>query len=189
MGWFDQEYKSEAIKTLLTRKKYEEALELADDTNWKRIRDVKLLCSVSDLYKRNRQYEKSRELLLMARKRNPEEKTILFALCEICMKLKNLDEAEQYYHEYVDLASEDYNSFVLKYKLTVENQGDLEEKITILEELKEKKYIAKWLYELAELYLADEKPDKCKEQCEELLEQFGDSKFAVKAEALIDRVG
>lgn len=189
MGWFDQEYKTEAIKTLIARKKYEDALELADETNWKRIKDVKLICTVSDLYKMSKRYEESRELLLAAYKRSPEETAIISALCENCIKLGDVAEAEEFYKEYVDLAPEDANCFVLKYKLATANKAEIGDRIVILEELKEQKCSAKWLYELAKLYLVAGKPDKCKEQCEEISELFGDSKFAVKAMELKNKVG
>lgn len=189
MGWFDQEYKTEAIKTLITRKKYEDALELADETNWKRIKDVKLICTVSDLYKMSKRYEESKELLLIANRKSPEEKAILSALCEVCIKLGSPVEAEDYYNEYTELDPEDANCLVLKYKLAAANKEGMEEKISILEELKEKKQSAKWLYELAKLYYAAEMPDKCKEQCEELLGAFGESKFAAKALELKNKVG
>jgi len=189
MGWFDQEYKTEAIKTLIARKKYEDALELADDMNWKRVKDVKLICTVSDLYKLNKRYEDSRDLLLAAYKRSPEDKAIISALCEVSVKLGDVAEAEEFYKEFVDLAPEDVNCFVLKYKLAVAKKADIEERIAILEELKEQKASAKWLYELAKLYFAAQMPDKCKVQCEELLSQFGESKFAAKAMELKNKVG
>lgn len=189
MGWFDQEYKTEAIKTLIARKKYEDALELADETNWKRIKDVKLICTVSDLYKMDKRYEESRELLLAAYKRSPEEKAIISALCEVSIKIGDLTEAEEFYNEFMELAPEDANGFVLKYKLATANKAETEERIAILEELKEQKRSAKWLYELAKLYLAAEMPDKCKAQCEEISERFGESKFAVKAMELKYKAG
>lgn len=189
MGWFDSEYKTEAIKTLIARKKYEDALELADETNWKRIKDVKLICTVSDLYKMNKRFEESRELLLAAYKRSPEEKTIISALCEVSIKLGDLAEAEEFYQEYVELVPEDANCLALKYKLATANKAEPEDRIAILEELREQKRSAKWLYELAKLYLAAGMQDKCKKQCEEIFELFGDSKFAVKAMELKNKVG
>ena len=124
-----------------------------------------------------------------AYKRSPEDKAISSALCEICIRLDDLTEAEEYYKGFVELAPEDANCFVLKYKLAAANKVDVKERIAILEELKEKKRSAKWLYELAKLYLMAEMPEKCKKQCEEIFESFGESRYAAKAMDLKNKVG
>lgn len=189
MGWFDLEYKTEAIKTLITRKKFEDALELADDTNWKRVKDVKLICSVSDLYKMAKRYEESRDLLLEAYKRKPEDKTIVAALCESYIRTGEFADAEDCLNEYIELAPEDETCLMLKYKLLSANKGDIMERIALLEDLTIRKISAKWFYELAKLYYAAGMPDKCKRQCEEIFQLFGESKYAAKAMELKKKVG
>lgn len=189
MGWFDLEYKTEAIKTLITRKKFEDALELADDTNWKRVKDVKLICTVSDLYKMAKRYEDSRDLLLEAYKRKPEDKTIVAALCESYIRTGELADAEDCLNEYIGLSLEDETSLMLKYKLLSANKGDVNDRIALLEELTIRKISAKWFYELAKLYYMAGMRDKCMEQCEQIFQLFGESKYAAKAMELKNKVG
>ncbi len=189
MGWFDLEYKTEAIKAMIARKKYEDALEMAGGVNWKRVKDVKLMCTVSDLYKMNRQFAESKELLLAANKRKPGDKNVIFALCEICIRMERTAEAQDYCEEYAYLAPESSNYHVLRYKLAVATEKGLEEKIAILEELREAESVAKWRLELAKLYYAAKMPDKCKAECDAIAEEFSESKFAAKALELKNRLG
>lgn len=189
MGLFDNDIKIEALKTLITRKKYEEAVELADEIRWGRVKDVRLLCTISDLYKKSRRFEDSRDLLLVAKKRHPEEKAIVSSLCELCIRLGDIEDAEEYYKEFMDIAPDDSGSYVLKYKLSEAKEAGAEEKIAILEELKEKKPTARWLYELAKMYGQSGMTEKCVTQCNELVEQFGESKYAARAVELKNKVG
>jgi len=189
MGLFDNEIKLEAIKTLIARKKFEDAVELADEINWARVKDIRMICTVSDLYKKQKRFEDAKDLLLVAKKKHPREKAIVSSLCELSIKLGELDRATEYYDEYVEMAPEDGGCYVLKYKLAEANGAELDEKIKILEELKETKYIAKWAYELAKLYYRAEEADKCKAECESIIENFGESKFAAKAEEMKNSLG
>lgn len=189
MGLFDNEIKLEAIKTLLARKKFEDAAELADEINWARVKDIRMICTVSDLYKKLKRFEDARKLLLVAKKKHPQETAIISSLCELCIKLEEMGQATDYYNEYACLAPEDSGLYVLKYKLAEANGEDAEVRIQILEELKEVKCTPKWTYELAKLYYRAKLTDKCKAECEMIIEQFAESKFAAKAEEMRNSLG
>ena len=73
------EYKiaTEHIKKLISQGEYAEASYIADTIDWRRVKSVMMLCTVSDLYKVNRRYQDAKELLYMAYERNPESRTIV----------------------------------------------------------------------------------------------------------------
>lgn len=140
-----------------------------------------MLCTVSDLYKANRKYKESKELLLMAYERHPNGRMIIYSLCELCIKMGEVIEAVEYYKQFVQLAPMDNGKYVLQYKLYVAQEVRLEERIAVLEELKKRDYREKWGYELAYLYHRVGLYTKCVEECDELILWFSDGRYVKKA--------
>lgn len=178
-----QEYKlrAEEIKSLIAKRDFFSAVKIADEIDWTRVRSVAMLCTVSDLYKANRRYKESKELLLMAYERHPNGRMILYSLCELCIKMGEVVQAIEYYKEFVQLAPMDNGKYVLQYKLYVAQEVSLEERIAVLEELKKRDYREKWGYELAYLYHRIGLGTKCVEECDELILWFSDGKYVKKA--------
>lgn len=178
-----QEYKmrAEEIKTLISRREFFKAVKIADEIDWTRVRSVAMLCTVSDLYKVNRRYKESKELLLMAYERHPNGRMILYSLCELCLKMGEIVQAIEYYKEFVQLAPMDNGKYILQYKLYVAQEVSLEERIAVLEEFKKRDYREKWGYELAYLYHRVGLSTKCVEECDELILWFSDGRYVKKA--------
>ena len=178
-----QEYKlrAEEIKSLIAKRDFFGAVKIADEIDWTRVRSVAMLCTVSDLYKANRRYKESKELLLMAYERHPNGRMILYSLCELCIKMGEVVQALEYYKQFVQLAPMDNGKYVLQYKLYVAQEVGLEERIAVLEELKKRDYREKWGYELAYLYHRIGLKTKCVEECDELILWFSDGKYVKKA--------
>ena len=178
-----QEYKlrAEEIKSLIAKRDFFGAVKIADEIDWTRVRSVAMLCTVSDLYKANRRYKESKELLLMAYERHPNGRMILYSLCELCIKMGEVVQAIEYYKEFVQLAPMDNGKFILQYKLYVAQEVSLEERIAVLEELKKRDYREKWGYELAYLYHRIGLATKCVEECDELILWFSDGRYVKKA--------
>lgn len=178
-----QEYKmrAEEIKTLISRREFFKAVKIADEIDWTRVRSVAMLCTVSDLYKVNRRYKESKELLLMAYERHPNGRMILYSLCELCLKMGEIVQAIEYYKEFVQLAPMDNGKYILQYKLYVAQEVSLEERIAVLEEFKRRDYREKWGYELAYLYHRVGLSTKCVEECDELILWFSDGRYVKKA--------
>ncbi len=178
-----QEYKlrAEEIKSLIAKRDFFNAIKIADEIDWTRVRSVAMLCTVSDLYKANRRYKESKELLLMAYERHPNGRMILYSLCELCIKMGEVVQAVEYYKEFVQLAPMDNGKYVLQYKLYVAQEVSLEERIAVLEELKKRDYREKWGYELAYLYHRIGLATKCVEECDELILWFSDGRYVKKA--------
>lgn len=140
-----------------------------------------MLCTVSDLYKANRRYKESKELLLMAYERHPNGRMIVYSLCELCIKMGEVVQAVEYHKQFVQMAPMDNGKYVLQYKLYVAQEVSLEERIAVLEELKKRDYREKWGYELAYLYHRIGLATKCVEECDELILWFSDGKYVKKA--------
>lgn len=178
-----QEYKlrAEEIKSLIAKRDFFGAVKIADEIDWTRVRSVAMLCTVSDLYKANRRYKESKELLLMAYERHPNGRMIVYSLCELSIKMGEMVQAMEYYKEFVQLAPMDNGRYILQYKLFVANDVSLEERIAVLEELKKRDYREKWGYELAYLYHRVGLATKCVEECDELILWFSDGRYVKKA--------
>ncbi len=181
MDKFEYKIKADEIKELIAQKEYEQAAEIADSIDWRRVKSVMMLCTVSDLYKMCRRYEDSRDLLLLAYDRHPGGRTIIYSLCELSIKMEEFLPAIEYYKEYVQIAPKDTGRYILQYKLYEAQDVSLEERIAVLEELKRKEYREKWAYELAYLYHRVGLATKCVEECDELFLWFGDGKYVIKA--------
>lgn len=178
-----QEYKlkAEEIKALISRREFRKAVKIADEIDWNRVRSVAMLCTVSDLYKVNRRYKESKELLLMAYERHPGGRMILYSLCELCIKMGEVVQAIEYYKEFVQLAPMDNGKYILQYKLYEAQEVSLEERIAVLEELKKRDYREKWGYELAYLYHRIGLTTKCVEECDQLILWFSEGRYVKKA--------
>ncbi|MBQ7360594.1 MAG: hypothetical protein IJW63_10940 [Lachnospiraceae bacterium] len=181
MDKYEYKIRSEEIKELIAQKEYVEAAEIADTIDWRRVKSVMMLCTISDLYKINRRYEDSRNLLLLAYDRHPGGRSIVYSLCELSIKMGDFVMAVEYYKEFVQIAPKDSGRYILQYKLYEAQDVSLEERIAVLEELKARDYTEKWAYELAYLYHRVGLGTKCVEECDDLVLWFGEGKYVVKA--------
>ena len=177
------EYKlrAEEIKDLISRGEYAQAAEIADTIDWRRVKSVMMLCTISDLYKINRIYEDASDMLLLAYERRPGGRTICYSLCELSIKMEEYVQAIEYYKEFVQVAPKDPGRYILQYKLYEAQDVSLEERIAVLEELKKRDYREKWAYELAYLYHRVGLAARCVEECDELILWFGEGKYVIKA--------
>ena len=152
MDKYEYRVRAEQIKSLLANKDYVEAMHVADTIDWRRVKSISMLCTVSEIYKINRKYEESRDILLLAYERYPTGRTIVYALCELSIKMGEFLQAVEYYKEFLQIAPKDTGRYILQYKLYEAQEVSIEERIAVLEEFKKKEYREKWAYELAYLY-------------------------------------
>jgi len=178
---YEYKLRSEEIKSLIKKREFVKAVEIADTIDWSRVRSVSMLCTISDLYKINRRYKEAKDILVQAYEKNPGGRTIIYSLCELCIKTDDVVGAIEYYKEYVQLAPMDNGKFILQYKIYEAQDVSLEERIAVLEELKKRDYREKWGYELAYLYHRIGLGTKCVEECDELILWFREGKYIKKA--------
>ena len=181
MDKYEYKLRSEEIKSLIKKREFVKAVEIADTIDWSRVRSVSMLCTISDLYKINRRYKEAKDILVQAYEKNPGGRTIIYSLCELCIKTDDVVGAIEYYKEYVQLAPMDNGKFILQYKIYEAQDVSLEERIAVLEELKKRDYREKWGYELAYLYHRIGLGTKCVEECDELILWFREGKYIKKA--------
>ena len=181
MDKYEYKVRSQEIRNLIAQGEYAQAAEIADTIDWRRVKSVMMLCTISDLYKINRRFEESKELLLLAYERHPGGRTIVYSLCELSIKMGEFVQAIEYYKEFVQIAPKDTGRYILQYKLYVAQEVSLEERIEVLEELKKRDYREKWAYELAYLYHRVGLATRCVEECDELILWFGEGKYVTKA--------
>ncbi|WP_024866125.1 tetratricopeptide repeat protein [Butyrivibrio sp. FCS014] len=173
--------RADEIKALIGEGRYAEAVKIADTIDWKRVKSVQMLCTISDLYKINRRYTESRDVLLMAYDRHPTGRLIVYSLCELAIKMGEFVQAVEYYKEFVRIAPRDTGRYILQYKLYEAQEVSLEERIAVLEEFKKHDYRERWAYELAYLYHRVGLTTECVEECDEMFLWFGEGRHVMKA--------
>ena len=181
MDKYEYNLKLDEIKKLAADGNYESAAKVADTIEWKRVRNIRTLCMVSEIYEANGRLEDSKEILLKAYRRSQMTRTVLFRLTEVAIKMKEFDEAVEYYSEFVNLAPNDTSRYILKYEIYKGRGSSLEDQIAILEEYKEVEYTEQWGYELAKLYYQAGDKKKCVENCDDLVLWFRQGPYVIKA--------
>ena len=159
--------KLEEINHLVEQKDYKGAMNVVDSIDWRRVKNVRTLCVVGEIYAANKRYEDSKEIFLLAYHRASIGKNILYRLVEVSLKMGDVSDAVEYYEEYREVAPNDNTQYILKYKILREKKAPLAEQIKVLEDYKEKEFTEKWSYELAKLYYQDGDKEKCLELCNE----------------------
>lgn len=181
MDKYEYKLKLDQLKNLAAAEDYSTAAQIADSINWKKVRNSSTLCLVGDIYNHLERYEESKELYLMAYDHSPIGRNIIYKLTEAALKAGNVAEAEEYYQEFAEISPNDAKKYILRYQISCMKDEPLENKISILEELKEKEYTEKWAYELACLYRDQQDVQKCVAACDELILWFGDGLYVEKA--------
>ena len=179
---YEYKVRTDEMKQLVREAKFAEAMEIADSIDWRRVKNTKMLCTVSDIYKINRKFEESKEVLLMAYEKNPASRSIVHSLCELCIKTDDVVQANEFLKEFIRLAPKDNNRYILRYKMLEAQDVSLEERISVLEEYKNREPLSeKWAYELAYLYHRVGLVTRCIEECDQLFLWFGEGKYVLKA--------
>ncbi len=181
MDKYEYNLKLEEIDKLVDQGNYNEAANLADSIDWRRVRNIRTLCLVSEIYEASGRLEDSKNILIRAYRRSPVGRTVLYRLIEVTTELQQYDEAIEYYTEYVQAAPHDNNRYILKYKIYKGRGSSVEELIAILEEYLGQEYTEKWAYELAKLYQQSGQMQKCLAACDDLVLWFHSGKYVTKA--------
>ena len=173
--------KTEQMLKYLENKSYKDAYEIAESIDWRKVKNVAVLCAVSEVYEYNGEYQKSRDILFLAYDRQPDSKKIIYRLGTLALKMNEVKEAMDCYEEFVALAPDDPNQFVFKYKILKSKKAPIAEQIAVLEEFKKVEYVEKWAFELAGLYKEAGMISECLEECDDLILWFSEGKYIYKA--------
>ncbi|MEE1086217.1 MAG: hypothetical protein U0L05_03460 [Schaedlerella sp.] len=181
MDKYEYKLKTEQMLELMEEGAYDKAAEVADTIDWKRVRNVTMLSNVSEIYEKNNNYQRSYDILHLAYHRAAGSRKIVSRLCTLALKTKNVDEAIDYYDDFVQIAPKDPNRFLLRYQILKEQRAPIEQQIKALEEFKKAEYIEEWAYELAELYDKAGMTAECLEECDNLILWFNEGKYVYQA--------
>lgn len=177
------------INKLVEAQDYKGAMQIVDSIDWRRVKNVRTLCVVGEIYAANKRYEESKEIFLLAYHRATIGKNILYRLIEVSLKMGQINEATEFFDEYREVAGSDNSQYILRYKIARAKNASLNEQIRILEEYKEKEFTERWSYELAKLYYKAGDKQKCLDLCNEMILWFNDGTYVMKALDLKQRMG
>lgn len=177
------------INKLVEARDYKGAMQIVDSIDWRRVKNVRTLCVVGEIYAANKRYEESKEIFLLAYHRALIGKNILYRLIEVSLKMGQISEATEFFDEYREVAGNDNSQYILRYKIARAKNASLNEQIRILEEYKEKEFTERWSYELAKLYYKAGDKQKCLDLCNEMILWFNDGNYVMKALDLKQRMG
>ena len=198
------------LNALIGERRFDEAARLADTVDWNKVKTIKTLCMVSDVYKINREYEKARSVMKVALRRlqiMPQPDTreqqeefeknqalVIYNLCELTIFLygrnnlqSDLASALTLVQEYSQIQPENPKRLVLQYKMYQVSPVSMNEKIAILEKLRQEKHTQRWGYELALLYHQAGRDEDAVKECLDITAQFS-GKYADKAADLLDEI-
>lgn len=178
-----QEYEVaiDTIKNLAQKGDFKAAARLVDEMDWKKEKSIPFICLAEQIYENQKEYDKAKELLLTAYENTPLGRQLAYRLCLLCVKMGQIEEAEEYYLDFSDMAPMDSGKYLLQYQIAKAKGQDYASLIAILETYMEEDMDEKWGYELAKLYSKAGEPDKCVRLCDELSLWFNDGKYVVKA--------
>lgn len=177
------------INKLVEAQDYKGAMQIVDSIDWRRVKNVRTLCVVGEIYAANKRYEESKEIFLLAYHRATIGKNILYRLIEVSLKMGQISEATEFFDEYREVAGSDNSQYILRYKIARAKNASLNEQIRILEEYKEKEFTERWSYELSKLYYKAGDKQKCLDLCNEMILWFNDGTYVMKALDLKQRMG
>ena len=181
MDKYEYKLKTEQMLELMEDGGYRKAADIADTIEWRRVRNASMLVQVSDIYEKNREFQKSYDVLNIAYHRAEGSRKIISRLCTLALKTGNVDEAIDYYDDFVQIAPKDPNQYILRYQILREQRAPVEQQIEALEEFKKSEYIEEWAYELAKLYQEAGMTAECLEECDDLILWFSEGKYVYKA--------
>ena len=184
MDKYEYNVKSDQIKKLYSRKEFEAAAKIADEIDWYRVKDNTMINRIADIYENTKQYEKAKEVLLIAYERSPLGRQLAYKLTILALRTKNFVEADEFYQDFVEMSPSDVSQYLLKYRIAKAKGEDIEVLIKILEAYIEVEMDERWQYELAKLYHEAGEDDKCIAMCDELELWFNDGKYVDKAREL-----
>ena len=177
----EYQVKLDQLKVLVADQDYDGALDVVKGIDWRRVKNIRTLCMVADVYEANDMLEDSRRILLLALKRASIGKSILSRLVELSLMMNDTAGASEYYQEFIKAAPRDAARYLLQYKILKANQSSLDEQIEALHDYKESEYTERWAYELARLYDKAGREEECIEECDDIILWFSECVYVVKA--------
>ena len=177
----EYQQKLEELTALVQKEDFQGALPIVEEIDWKRVKSIRTLSMVADVYEANKDYKAEKRILQIAYSRSSIGRGILYRLVEVCLALGETEEADRYFREFAQIAQNDNSRYILQYKLYKAKRAPLEAQIAVLEEYRDREYTEQWAYELAQLYHRAGEREKCVEACDDLILWFSEGDYVIKA--------
>ena len=184
MDKYEFNMKATQMQKMMDQGDYLTAMKIADTIDWRRVKNANLLASVATIYENNEEFEEAKDILLLAFDRAPVGKRFLFKLAEISVKAGDIQDAEDYYREFIEMSPDDSRVYLLQYMILKAKGASNRQLIAPLEDYTAQEMDERWLYELAKLYAEAGYEDDCVRTCDKITVLFGNGSFVDKAEAL-----
>lgn len=181
MDKYEFNIKAEQMRKMAEQGDYKTAMQIADTIDWRRVRNANLLSYVADIYEHNSEYEEAKDILLLAFERAPVGKRFLYKLAEISVKAGDLQDAQEFYHEFCEMSPDDSRQYLLRYLILKAKGASAEQLIAPLEEYTSEEVDEEWLYTLAKLYSEAGYEDACVRTCDKIMLLFGLGQYVDKA--------
>ena len=181
MDKYEFNIKIDQIRKRMDEGDYSTAMRIADAIDWSRVRNINLLSLASSVYEMNGEFDEAKDKLLMAFERAPIGKRLLYKLTELSVKTGDLDEAKDYYNEFLDVAPEDPSAHVLAYMILERSGAPYDRLISELSAYAAAEPDEKWLYELAKVYDEAGQSRECVAVCDRIALLFGKGKYSEQA--------
>lgn len=181
MDKYEFNIKAEQMRKMAEQGDYKTAMQIADTIDWRRVRNANLLSYVADIYEHNSEYEEAKDILLLAFERAPVGKRFLYKLAEISVKAGDLQDAQEFYHEFCEMSPDDSRQYLLRYLILKAKGASAEQLIAPLEEYTSEEVDEEWLYNLAKLYSEAGYEDACVRTCDKIMLLFGLGQYVDKA--------
>lgn len=152
-----------------------------ESINWRKIHNQNVFLKAAEIYESIDYQAAAKDLLEMAHERSPMGRKALKQLTLLSIRMGELDEAKEYYREFIEIAPHDSDKYIMKFELGKAGNADPYTLIGILEELKENNFDEHFAYELAMLYRETGQADKCIELCDEISTYFGEGPYVERA--------
>ena len=183
MGRYENALKYVQLRSMIEEKKFEEALQIAEQLEMGRIKDVSELKLIADVYRKCGKYDRAKELYYVIYQEHKIRKN-LYTLIMICLKDKSFDEAEGLFKEYITIDKDSIFRYILRYRIDKSRNTDINMVIKDLEDIKKAFYMEDWGYELAKMYHKAGRIDDCLAECDDLILWFGGGEVVEKARLL-----
>ncbi len=175
------------IHHLVEERKYKKALAVIRTLDMRQVKSISDLTIIADVFARTEQFDSAKEAYLKIYNKS-KTRRVVYRLISISIRTKELDDAERYYNEFVQMGSSTRDIIILRYRIDKAAGVHIGKLVEILEELKEEEYIEEWAYELARLYYKAGRFEECRRECEDILLWFGHGEIVERAKKLIEYV-
>ncbi len=171
------------IKELRKQGDYAGAYEIVKDINLKKVRDVSDCNMIADVCNENGDYERSLGAYDKIYKKSGS-KHALSSLVYLNIKTEKTEKARELLTKYEQVAPRDPKRLIYRYRIEKLEKAPYPERIATLEKWKNEEYTERWALELAKLYYKAGNEKRCIEECDSIMNYFGDGEYVDWAKAL-----